>query len=91
MKIAFCISGLFKPSTTYSEAYENKFAYLTEKIKKYNADTFIYSFSKEIESKVVDIFKPKNFTSGSANCHTRNAEIIDKKIVNNINLRETFS
>ena len=61
MKIAFCISGLFKPSTTYSEAYENKFAYLTEKIKKYNADTFIYSFSKEIESKVVDIFKPKNF------------------------------
>ena len=61
MKIAFCIAGLFKPSTTHSTAYQNKFAYLTEKIKEYNADTFIYSFSKEIESEVVDIFKPKSF------------------------------
>ena len=46
MKIAFCISGLFKPSTTHSAAYENKFAYLTEKIKEYKADTFIYSLKK---------------------------------------------
>ena len=61
MKIAFCISGLFKPSSSYSTAYQNKFAYLTEKIKAYNADTFIFSFSKEIESEVVDIFKPKSF------------------------------
>tara|TARA_R110000824_G_scaffold353870_1_gene540959 strand:- start:702 stop:1469 length:768 start_codon:yes stop_codon:yes gene_type:complete len=61
MKIAFCIAGLFKPSTTHSTAYQNKFAYLTEKIKAYNADTFICSFSKEIESEVVDIFKPKSF------------------------------
>tara|TARA_R100000995_G_scaffold58268_1_gene29176 strand:- start:10868 stop:11626 length:759 start_codon:yes stop_codon:yes gene_type:complete len=61
MKIAFCISGLFKPSTTHSAAYENKFAYLTEKIKEYKADTFIYSFSKEIESEVVNIFEPKDF------------------------------
>tara|TARA_R110002124_G_scaffold271467_1_gene440348 strand:- start:243 stop:1001 length:759 start_codon:yes stop_codon:yes gene_type:complete len=60
MKVAFCISGLFKPSGTYSTAYENKFAYLTNKIKKYNADTFIYSFSKEMESEVIDIFKPKS-------------------------------
>ena len=45
MKVAFCISGLFKPSGTYSTAYENKFAYLTNKIKKYNADTFkVYVF-----------------------------------------------
>jgi len=65
MKIAFCISGLFKPSTTYSAAYQNEFAYLTRKIKKYNADTFIYSFSKEIESEVVDIFKPKSFKFGA--------------------------
>ena len=61
MKVAFCISGLFKPSITNSAAYENKFAYLTDKIKKYNADTFVYSFSKEIASEVIDIFKPKKF------------------------------
>jgi hypothetical protein len=61
MKVAFCISGLFKPSSTNSAAYENKFAYLTDKIKKYNADTFVYSFSKEIASEVIDIFKPKKF------------------------------
>jgi len=59
MKVAFCISGLFKPSTTYSTAYENKFSYLVNKIKEYNADVFIYSFSKEIEEEIIDIFKPK--------------------------------
>lgn len=59
MKVAFCISGLFKPSTTHSTAYENKFSYLVNKIKQYNADVFIYSFSKEIEQEIVDIFKPK--------------------------------
>jgi hypothetical protein len=59
MKVAFCISGLFKPSTTYSTAYENKFSYLVNKIKQYNADVFIYSFSKEIESEIVNIFNPK--------------------------------
>lgn len=59
MKIAFCISGLFKPSTTYSKAYEDKFAYLTHKIKEYSADVFIYSFSKDIESEIVNIFNPK--------------------------------
>jgi len=61
MKIAFCISGLFKPSTTYSTAYQNKFEYLVEKIKKYNADVFIFSFSKELESEIIEIFKPKKF------------------------------
>lgn len=59
MKIAFCISGLFKPSTTHSEAYSNKFAYLKLKIKEYNADTFIFSFSKNLETEIIDIFEPK--------------------------------
>lgn len=61
MKIAFCIAGLFKPSTTYSNAYEHKFEYIRSQIKKYNADVFIHSFSKEIEHEIISLFEPKDF------------------------------
>lgn len=61
MKVAFCLAGLFKPSTTYSLAYQNKYHYLTEKIRKYKADCFIFSFSKEIEEEIVKIFNPVSY------------------------------
>lgn len=60
-KIAFCISGLFKPSSTFSEAYSQKFNYIKEKIRDYQADVFIFSFSKELEEEIVNLFEPKKY------------------------------
>lgn len=62
MKIALCLFGYPRGSTTYAGgAYLSKFEHLFDQVVKHDPDVFIHSWEPELEQELVELFNPKKY------------------------------